>query len=124
MHAKARVKVDENLPREAVDLLRASGFDAVHVLDQSMGGVDDDALATACAHEQRAIVSLDLDFADIRRYPPADHPGIVVLRLAHQDLQHVLEVLRHVAALLAERSPVGQLWVVDEHPVRVRAQEP
>ena len=123
MTEAVRFKIDENLPGDVVDLLRSGGFDARHVLDQGMGGSDDVPLAMACVKERRAIVTLDLDFADIRKYPPADHPGIVVLRLAHQDSIHVLEVFKHVLALLGERSPVGQLWIVDEQGVRVRAQQ-
>lgn len=119
-----RFKVDENLPREVVDLLRSAGFDACHVLDQNMGGIEDSPLATACAHEKRAIVTLDLDFADIRKYPPADHHGILVIRLAHQDTVHVLEVFQHVSKLLHQQSPVGQLWIVDEQGVRVRTKQP
>jgi hypothetical protein len=33
-------------------------------------------------------VTLDLDFANIRAYPPGKHAGIVVLRLKHQDKIH------------------------------------
>ena len=32
----------------------------------------------------RMIVTLDRGFADIRRYPPGSHSGIVVLRLADE----------------------------------------
>jgi hypothetical protein len=33
-----RFKVDENLPAEAVDAPRLAGYDALTVLDQSLGG--------------------------------------------------------------------------------------
>jgi len=39
-------------------------------------------------------VTLDLDFADIRTYPPEDYPGLIVLRLGWQDKPHVLDVFR------------------------------
>ena len=39
-----RFKTDENLPREASDLLRGAGHDAVTVLDQARGGATDAAL--------------------------------------------------------------------------------
>lgn len=117
-------KVDENLPQAVVDLLRAEGIDARHVLDQGMGGVGDLELAQACAQERRAILTLDLDFADIRRFPPGDHQGILVLRLSRQDRPHVLEVFQRVLSLLAEHSPQGQLWIIDESGVRVRTQDP
>lgn len=40
-----RFKLDENLPEDASQRLREAGFDAISVLDQSMGGADDRDLA-------------------------------------------------------------------------------
>ncbi len=76
-----RFKVDENLPAEAIALLVANGHDALAVLDQFDAGTSDAAIASACQKEQRAILTLDAGFADIRRYPPQSFAGIIVLRL-------------------------------------------
>jgi hypothetical protein len=67
-------KVDENLPAEVADLLRAAGHDAVSVLDQQLGGAADPRVATACQREERALITLDLGFGDIRSYGPGPHP--------------------------------------------------
>ena len=64
-------KVDENLPAEATTLLHQAGYNALSVHDQDMVGSMDDKIADICQLEKRAIVTLDLDFADIRMYPPA-----------------------------------------------------
>ena len=122
MNEAPRFKVDENLPRDVVALLAQAGFDACHVFDQGMVGVADQVLAQVCSVERRTVVTLDLDFADIRRYPPADHPGFIVLRLRQQDTLSVLAVFRHALSHLETRSPNGQLWIVDERGVRIRAQ--
>jgi len=115
-----RFKVDENLPAELVALLRGAGHDAKSVLDQSLGGSTDVRVAELCRVERRIIVTLDLDFADIRAYPPAESPGIVVFRLARQDKPHVLLVAGRLAELLRTESPERKLWVVEEDRVRVR----
>ncbi len=80
-----RFKLDENLPVEAAEALRLAGHDTLTVLDQSMGGALDGPLAQVCRTERRALVTLDLDFSNIQTYPPSDQPGIIVLRLTHQD---------------------------------------
>ena len=67
-----RFKADENLPVEAAEVLRGSGHDAQTVLEQQLGGTADSGLAVLCQREGRALVTLDLDFADIRAYPPAE----------------------------------------------------
>ena len=65
-----RFKLDENLPAELANLFGEVGHDASTVLDQRLGGATDPSVASACVREQRAIVTLDTDFADIRTYPP------------------------------------------------------
>jgi predicted nuclease of predicted toxin-antitoxin system len=76
-----RFKIDENLPTEAAEVLREAGFGADTVGDEDLSGSDDPAVANSARLEDRILVTLDLDFANIRAYPPHEHPGIVVLRL-------------------------------------------
>ncbi len=115
-----KFKVDECLPTEAAALLVAAGHDAVTVGDQRMAGDPDDNVARACRREGRVVVTLDLDFADIRAYPPGDYAGIIVLRLTRLAKPRVLSVLQRLLPVL-EREPLeGKLWIVDETSVRVR----
>jgi len=116
-----KFKIDENLPNEAAGLLAGAGHDAVTVADQQMAGRPDANLAAVCLQEGRAVVTLDLDFADIRAYPPADYPGIIVLRLARLDKTRVLSVLTRLLPVLDEESLAGKLWIVEEASVRVRS---
>ena len=115
-----RFKVDENLPVEAAKLLRLAGYDALTVLDQSMGGTLDGPLALVCREEGRALVTLDLDFSNIHSYPPKKYRGIIVLRVQHQDKASVLKALQAVVPVLVRETLDGCLWVVDEHRIRIR----
>jgi predicted nuclease of predicted toxin-antitoxin system len=115
-----KFKVDENLPIEAAKLLASAGHDAVTVGEQRMMGQPDTSVAAVCRQEVRAVVTLDLDFGDIRVYPPGDYAGIVVLRLAHIDKPRVLSVLQRLLPLLQNEPLVGKLWIVNETAVRVR----
>ena len=87
-----RFKLDENLPLQLKRLLTESGHDAVTVLDQRMGGATDSEVASACRREERVLLTQDIDFADIRMYPPGNYPGIVVFRLASQSRNDLLEI--------------------------------
>ena len=116
-----KFKLDENLPLEANDVLLSAGHDALSVMDQQLGGQSDTNIAAVCQQECRVIVTLDLDFADIRTYPPADYSGIVVLRLARLDKRTVLSVIQRLTALFEQEPIVGKLWIVDESSVRVRS---
>jgi len=116
-----RFKVDENLHPDAADLLRSAGHDAMTVFDQGLRGHPDEDIATIRQREQRAIVTLDLDFSNIRQYPPENYSGIVVLRLDHKGPRSVLSALTRILPLLATEPLVGRLWIVEERRVRIRA---
>jgi predicted nuclease of predicted toxin-antitoxin system len=114
-----KFKIDENLPIEAAKLLCGAGHDAVTIGDQRMTGQPDSHVAAVCQREARAIVTLDLGFADIRAYPPSDHAGIIVLRLPRLDKPHVLSLLQRLLPVLEQEPLSGKLWIVEETSVRV-----
>ncbi len=80
-----KFKIDENLPVEVAELLRQAGHGATTVLEQDLIGEADPNIASVCQREEKVLVTLDMDFADIRVYPPEQFSGLVVLRLKRQD---------------------------------------
>ena len=117
-------KLDENLHADAADLLRRHGHDASTVIEQGMQGKADTDIANVCRQEARAIVTLDLDFADIRVFPPGDFQGIIVLRLNDQSRASVLNIIGQIIPLLGVEPLVGNLWIVQETGVRIREGTP
>jgi predicted nuclease of predicted toxin-antitoxin system len=115
-----RLKLDENLPRDAGDLLRQAGHDVQTVLDERLGGCPNPRILDACRRENRVLVTLDLDFADLHLHPPASHPGIWVLRGPAQGVGITLALLRGALTLLRTESPHGRLWVIEHGRVRIR----
>ncbi len=117
------LKLDENLPADACQMLVDAGHDAMSVLDQQLGGRPDDMIAEVCRAEARVLLTLDTDFANILVYPPALHAGLVVMRTEDQSKATVLELIRKVASVLATQSPVGQLWIIEPGRIRIRSSE-
>ena len=60
------IKLDENMPEDAAEILTAAGHDTTTALRQGLGGSPDSDVATACRAEDRALITLDTDFADVR----------------------------------------------------------
>ena len=116
----ARFKLDENLPRGAQALLRDAGHEVDSVIDERLGGGPDRKVLDACREEKRILITLDLDFGDIRLYPPADHGGIWVLRPATQSIENSLLLLRGALALLGAEPTDRRLWIVEHRRVRIR----
>jgi len=115
-----KFKIDENLPAEAAEILRDSGFVADTVADENLSGSADEVVATRSRSENRVLVTLDMDFANIRAYPPGEHSGMIVLRLKRQDKTTVLTCVRRLATALKHRKPDGELWIVDGNRIRFR----
>ncbi len=117
-------KTDENLPQLVTRRLRSHDLDVVSSAEQRLDGASDARFADVCRAERRVPSTLDLDFADIRRYPPGAGPGIVLLRPRSQarvDTAHVTELL---ARTLANDAVDGALCIVEHRRFRVRDTGP
>ena len=120
-----RAKLDENLPVETAELLRTAGWECDSVYDEGLAGADDPEVAAACQAGARVLFTLDLDFADIRAYPPSEYVGIVVLRPVEPSRRRVLELVSRVLPVLSAEWTEHRLWIVEPARVRVRgANEP
>lgn len=115
-----RFKADENLPLEVAELFRQAGHDLHTVLDEALGGQPDSRIADACLTEKRSLITLDLDFADIRTFPPAEYQGLIVLRPLTQHVSAIVRLAQQAMALLASEPLTGRLWIVEENQIRIR----
>jgi predicted nuclease of predicted toxin-antitoxin system len=116
-------KVDGNLPVVLAEILSDLGHDAKTVNDQHLQGANDRVILEKCDRERRTLITLDIDFSDIRAYPPKDHEGIIVLRVANQSKKHVLEAFKRILPLIAQEPIIGRLWIVEENTVRIRGED-
>jgi len=113
-------KIDENLPVEFVEILKSSGYEAKTVFEQGLNGEVDSAVINKCLEENFILLTLDLDFADIKHYPPYKYPGIIVIRPKYQDKLHLLDILKSVIPNLKREKIKGRLWIVEENKIRIR----
>jgi predicted nuclease of predicted toxin-antitoxin system len=117
-----KLKLDENLGNAARVALEKAGHDVSTVQVQNLEAVLDDELIHRCASEGRALVSLDLDFANPMRYNPADFAGIAVLRLPTQPSQAVIEqLIRTLIGGLDSEALAGRLWIVEVGRLRIHS---
>lgn len=115
-----RLKLDENMPQRAESVLRNLGIDVETAYSERLAGAADPVLLATCIAEDRVLVTLDLDFADMREYPPGSHRGIWVLRPPQQTFNAILSLVQSSVRLASIERTAGQLWIIDERQVRIR----
>lgn len=119
-----KFKLDENFGQRCVEVLTAAGHAVATVAGQTMSGASDADLLEACRKEPRCLVSLDLDFSNPLRFPPANTSGMAVVRLpgraSHTGLVSAVQTL---AKALETQSITGKLWVVEIGRIRIHQDE-
>jgi predicted nuclease of predicted toxin-antitoxin system len=115
-----KFKRDENLSRRAADLILAASHDAVTVANQGLRGAADETLFEKCRRESRALVTLDRDFGQVLRYPPAASAGILVLEIGPRPTHAaLLDRVRELLSVLNTRSAEGALWIIEPGRLRI-----
>lgn len=112
-----RLLADENLPRFAIDALRALGHDVLWIAEAFPSVKDDEVLAIAIA-EQRVLITLDKDFGElVVRRGLSPSTGVILLRVPNVP-SVVVEVITRALATTSDFT--GRFVIVDEHRVRER----
>jgi predicted nuclease of predicted toxin-antitoxin system len=117
-----KAKLDENLDVRLAGVLLQHGVDAATVFSEKLSGASDDEVFAASRNEGRTLITLDLDFADPLRYPPAATPGVVVLRPPRAVFALVRELLLRALPAIQNGPVEGKLWIVE--PTRIRVYDP
>ena len=119
-----KFKLDENFGTRTQELFRSLGHDVETVRSQNLQGCSDQHLFEVCCTENRCLVTLDLDFADVIRFPPSQSSGIVVIRVPHNPSLALLEqmarqFLRTAAQFTLEKS----LLIVEVGRIRIHESD-
>ena len=113
-----RIKLDENLPSELAADARAAGHDADTVLDEDLGGADDEIVVAAAKAERRVLFTLDKGIANQIRFPRPATAGLVLFRLGSEGRGAVVEFVRSHLRQLLQMDTEDRVTVVS--PTRIR----
>jgi len=66
-----KLLLDENLSQKHAAALRKQGHDAIAVIEAGLCGESDNKIRAFAIESGRILLTLDADFANILRFPPA-----------------------------------------------------
>ncbi|MGB0060533.1 DUF5615 family PIN-like protein [Candidatus Binatus sp.] len=116
----ARVKIDEDLPRQVADLVADRGYDATTVVGRGWQGAPDDDLWARVQDEGRWLITADKGFADLRLHPAGSHAGVILLRAVEESHRAYLELAAIALDRLKLDDLAGAVVVVTHRSVRIR----
>ena len=115
-----KFKLDENFGKRIQRIFHKSGHEILTVLEQKLPGCTDQELYKVCCDEQCCLVTLDLDFSDVTRFPPDKTNGIVVIRVSRNPSLRLLEkLIRQFLKALKKMQVEKKLWIVEIDHIRV-----
>ncbi|MBL8693227.1 MAG: DUF5615 family PIN-like protein [Planctomycetes bacterium] len=114
-----RLKLDENLDVRLTAYFRDRGHDVETVFSEHLSGSADDRLLAECRSESRTLLTLDLDFANPRRFPPQLSSGIVVFRPNRTSLSAMRTLLESSWPAMEQQNLSGRLWIVESTRIRL-----
>lgn len=119
-----KFKLDENFGKRTQQLFRMTGHDVQTVREEGLQGSPDQSIYDHCCGEQRCLVTLDLDFADVTRFSPNQTAGIAVIRVPKNPTLPLLEsLIRQFLHALNTISVNQQLWIIEVGRIRVHQSE-
>jgi len=111
---------DECVYQATVKLLREWGYDTLTAQEAGLAGrPDEEILAYAITHK-RVLLTIDMDFSNIRRYPPRSHMGIILLKIRPRVADEVHAALKHLLENTGEPKLSRSLVIVDQSKYRIR----
>jgi len=113
--------VDEDLPRSTSRLLRNKGFEVLDVRDCGLKGRSDEEIFNFAQKEGAVILSGDLGFGNLLKFPVGSNSGIVIVHFPNEVSS--AELNRQISKEfdnLAEDDFKGNLIILEPGKIRIR----
>jgi predicted nuclease of predicted toxin-antitoxin system len=115
-----RIKLDENLSRYLKEDLAALGHNADTAAEENLLGRSDIEVGAAANVQSMMVFSLDLDFADLRKFAPGTHAGVIVFRPHSMGPKSVNAFVRNFVENTRLEELQGAVVIVEPGRIRVR----
>jgi predicted nuclease of predicted toxin-antitoxin system len=115
-----KVLLDQGLPRSAARLLRARGFEAIHVADIGLSAAPDVVILERGRRDACLVVTLDADFHLLLALSRAALPSVIRIRMEGLRAEALTDLLEAVLKQCADDLEAGAAVTVQAKRMRVR----
>jgi len=111
---------DMGVSQTVVENLRESGYDSIHLREESLQRLVDLEIVAKAKQENRVIITFDLDFANLLAESNSNLPSVIIFRIQNATPASVIPKLMKVIAECAENLNSGAIITVEDTRYRVR----
>jgi predicted nuclease of predicted toxin-antitoxin system len=115
-----RFLCDMGVSSEVTEWLRGQGHDAIHLRDQGLQRLPNGRIFAKGVHENRVVITFDLDFGEIATLALHGITSVILFRLRNCRARHVISRLTVVLREAAAALEAGAIVVVEEGRIRIR----
>ena len=115
-----RFLADMGVSIRVVEWLRNNGHDAKHLREEGLHRMPNGEIFKKAIHENRIIITFDLDFGEIVALSKGKKTSVILFRLHNTRTSHLLNRLSVVLQNSARALEEGAVVVVEESRHRVR----
>jgi len=113
--------IDEDMPRSTARTLKAKGFEVLDVRDYGLRGQSDEEVFKFAQREKAIILTGDMGFANLLRYPIGSHAGIVIAHFPNEMSTSELNgQIINAFSNLGETDFSGNLIILEPGRIRIR----
>jgi predicted nuclease of predicted toxin-antitoxin system len=119
-----RFLADMGVSIRVVEWLRNNGHDAKHLREEGLHRMPNGEIFKKAIHENRIIITFDLDFGEIVALSKGSKTSVILFRLHNTRTSHLIRQLSAVLKDAGKALEEGAVVVVEESRHRVRCLPP
>ena len=113
--------VDADMPKSSKEVIQEFGHEVIDVRDIGLRSAPDQRIIEYAFSNGCIIVTKDLDFGDIIRYPLKKHHGVIILRLPYTFTANETNgILRQFLKSVDEEKIINAITIVELGRYRIR----
>jgi predicted nuclease of predicted toxin-antitoxin system len=114
-----RLLLDQGLPRDAAEILRSGGWDALHVGEIGMGTASDGMIVERAVADGRVVVTLDADFHALVAVAGSKGPSVIRIRREGLRARELATLVAQIVTTTERALIEGALVSVTEKSIRM-----
>ena len=114
--------LDENISPLFIEKIKARYPGSVDIHDIGYGGKNDNDIYDFLRFHDYVLITFDLDFSDIRKFPPELVEGIIVLRFKNKRIQDLMIETLHYLEELVKLEYQHSLSIFQNSGIRIKTR--